>query len=367
MANRKASMTDAERIKALLRREKPDRVPIMPFGGAVAFCGVDNGLTIAEVYNEPEKTLEAERKTYEKYGWAFMPYLAYASCGAWEFGGDVKWPRGQFDMAPSVSRRPVETEEDAWKLKMPKDVSQAGMIPIQTEFFKLAAEMFKKNRPDNQPFIGLPPGGGAFTLAGNICGPDTLCKWLIKKPNAARHLIEMASDYLIMISEYWKGLFGTGDILMLNAAEASTANELISPKQFEEFVLPYDKKLAEVMLKMGYKHIYTHICGEQNLNLPYWEQINFGDPGIISFGHEIKLATMARHFPRDIILGNLEPAIIQVRTAAEVYEAAKKNIEDGKALSNGYIFSPGCALPPRAPAENVMALTRAANDVGWYD
>jgi uroporphyrinogen-III decarboxylase len=78
------------------------------------------------------------------------------------------------------------------------------------------------------------------------------------------------------------------------------------------------------------------------------------------------LQKAAETFPHDIIMGNLEPAIIQTRTAEEVYEAAKANILDGITIKGGYIFSPGCALPPKAPPENIMAITRAVNDVGWY-
>ena len=53
--------------------------------------------------------------------------------------------------------------------------------------------------------------------------------------------------------------------------------------------------------------------------------------------------------------------------AEEVYEAARKNIEEGKRLPGGYIFSPGCQLPPKADPGNVMAMTKAVNDFGWYE
>jgi uroporphyrinogen decarboxylase len=110
-----------------------------------------------------------------------------------------------------------------------------------------------------------------------------------------------------------------------------------------------------------------HICGEQNANLPYWAKVPMGDPGLVSFGHEVDLETAAKYFPNDIIVGNLEPAIIQTKTADEVYEAARVVITKGKKLPTGFIFAPGCELPPMAPVENVKAITRAVNDFGWYD
>jgi uroporphyrinogen-III decarboxylase len=37
-----------------------------------------------------------------------------------------------------------------------------------------------------------------------------------------------------------------------------------------------------------------------------------------------------------------------------------------KRIDGGYIFAPGCELPPGAPLENVMAVTRAVNEFGRY-
>jgi uroporphyrinogen decarboxylase len=118
---------------------------------------------------------------------------------------------------------------------------------------------------------------------------------------------------------------------------------------------------------MGYKHIYMHPCGEQNGNLPHWAKIHWGDPGLLIWGHEVELETAAKYFPNDITIGNLEPAIIQTRTPDEVHGASRKVIEKGKKLPTGFIFSPGCELPPRSSEENIMAMTRAVEDYGWYD
>jgi uroporphyrinogen decarboxylase len=118
---------------------------------------------------------------------------------------------------------------------------------------------------------------------------------------------------------------------------------------------------------MGYKNIFVHICGEQNANLPVWAKIPFGDPGILSFGHEVDLEKAAEYFPGQVIEGNLEPAIIQTRTPEEVYQATAEVVKKGMKLKNGFIFSPGCELPPNAPVENIKAMGRAVDDFGWYD
>jgi uroporphyrinogen decarboxylase len=347
-------------MEALLRREKPDRVPNWPFAYQ-GFATVYTGTTIADAYNNPEVSLAAQRKTARDFDYVFVPWLGYASYGGWEFGGEIKWPSGEWAQSPSVIKLPADTPEAAMNLKVP-DVKTAGIIPLAKTFCDLSSQ----EKLDNEPFnVMLFSGPSSFTFAANVVGPDNLCKWLRKAPDAAHHVLRLMNEHLEQLAEYWKELYGVEDVLALGG-EPTSANQLISPRNFEEFALPYLKEINEKLLAMGYRHIYAHICGEQNENYPHWAKIPMGDPGIISVSQEVELEKAASYFPNDIILGNLDPVIIQNKTPDQVYEATKEMVLRGKKLANGYVFSPGCETPPRAPVENVMAVTKAVQDYGWY-
>ncbi len=360
MIQKRGGMTDRERIEALLQHTKPDRVPVWPFfytGFAVASAGY----SIIDAYNNLEKTLEAERLCSKMYDWVFFPSYGYAAYGGWEFGGDIKWPSDKSDLAPTVSRYPVETEEDAWNLKIP-DIEKAGIIPYITRFNQLAS----RERLDNEPFNVIADINGPFTTTTQLCGMEKFFLWTVTKPDIARHLLRLATDHLLQLAEYWKDNFGIDGVLPITY-EPATSNSLISPKMFEELAFPYIKELVGKILQLGYKHIYIHICGDQNANLPVWAKISFGDPGIISIGHEIDLLKAAEYFPNDIILGNLDPDIVRNRSPQEVYEFTKAVIQKGKKCSGGFIFSPGCDLPPTTPPINAWMMTKAARDFGWYN
>jgi len=65
-------MTDRERIEALLRRQKPDRVPIWPFaydGFAVVYAKA----SISYAYNNPEVSLAAQQNARCEDGWVSSP------------------------------------------------------------------------------------------------------------------------------------------------------------------------------------------------------------------------------------------------------------------------------------------------------
>lgn len=358
MGKRTGAMTNRKRIEVLLDRRKPDRIPI--YSIAPGFHMVHNSIPVADAYNKPAVSLAAQRKSCREFGWVSMPFIGYASFGSWEFGGEIKWPSGEFDQAPKVARHAVETPEEAMKLKMP-DVGKAGIIPLMMEFNKLAVQ----GKYDNEPFNLVFQLEGTFNIASNIAGLERFAKWLIKYPEIAHHLLRMATDYLVELAQYWKDAFGTDGVVPWSG-EPTASNQIISPRQFEQFALPYLKETHERVLAMGYKTMFMHICGDQTANLPYWAQIPMGDPGFVSFGHEVGLETAAKFFPNDIIVGNLEPAIIQSGTPDEVYQATRKVVEKGKRLPGGFIFAPGCELPPMASLKNVEAMNRAVDDFGWY-
>ena len=352
-------MTDRERVEALIKGDRPDRVPIYPF--AIGISMTYTQTPIADAFNNPEVSLSGQRKTCRDFGWLSFPMIAYAAFGSWEFGGEVKWPSGEYAMAPSVLRRPVEKEKDVWKLEVP-NVEMAGIVPLQLEFFQLLSQ----EQLDNEPFNTLCYSGGPFTKAANMAGIEELCKWMIKKPEAVHRLMRLITDFLKNLIEYWCDNLGTEGVLPWGA-DPSSSNQMISPRHFEEYALPYTMELNEKTLSLGYKHIFCHICGEHNLNLKYWAKIPFGDPGFLSFGHEVDLEKAAEYFPHDIIIGNLDPSILQTGTPEEVYKASRRVVEIGKKLPTGFILGPGCEMPPKAPIENLKHMTKAVEDFGWYD
>lgn len=355
---RKKAMTERERVEALLNRERPDRVPIWPFAPH-GFAAIYDHLTINDAYTNPKAAYAAQRRTARDFGWVFCPAMIYASFGAWEFGGEVEMPSGEFGQAPSIVRHPVASEEEAWNLKPPSGLT--GFMKISAEFYTLAGE----ERLDNEPFNTLIAGGGSFSMSVNIAGPDLFFRWMVKKPEIAHHLLRLVTDWKLEGLSAARDKWGLDGVLP-RGGEAMATNQMISPNHCKEFVIPYFTEVQEKILDSGYRTTWCHLCGDQNQNLPYWAHVPFGDPGIISLGHEVTLEKAGEFFPKHVIMGNLEPAMVQTGTPAEVYDATARLVEEGKNLPGGYIFSLGCDVPPYASPENVMAVTRAVNDHGWY-
>jgi len=351
-------MTLPHRLNALLTGQQLDRVPLhLMARGFSAYCV---GFDLASVYHNPEKSLWSQLWTDELIGADILvPRLSYHSGMAMEFGGEIEFPTGDWAQSPSVKYRPVNSAEDVEKLHLPEVKKTGdGYVSAMLEFGRLADKL-------SLPIV--PHTGTPLTQAENLCGSDLLLRWMLKKPELVHQLLRLVTAFLFEVVKSFVEAFGTERLIVYQAGSVES-NQLISPRQFEQFAFPYIKELNEQILSLRVKHIFYHICGEQNMNLPYWEQVPMGNPGLVSIGHEIDINTAIKSFgDRCIIVGNLETAVIQEGSPQQVYELARQCLEKGKHALRGYVLAPGCELPPKSPPYNVYMMRKAIDDFGWYD
>jgi len=352
---RQDEMTSAERMAALVQGKPLDRIPFVPF--ILGFAARNTGFPITSFYEDPEKSFWASKMTRDQYGHDGSPALGYADYGAWEFGGAIRFPQSQYEQSLVVTRRPVGSEEQALKLKLP-DVKKAGFLPILMEFSKVQE---KNGAAIN--CTGMEP----FSTAASITGIELFSHWMMKKPKVCHHLLRLATEHRVQVVEYWVDTFGAERVRIRSSTSTET-NYIISPKQFEEFVLPYSKEFHERMLAMGIKSIYSHICGDHNLNLPYWAKIPFGDPGMISIGDEVDINDAIKYFgDKIIIFGNLNPTLLLNGPPARIYEECRKCIEKGKKAPRGYVLMTGCEVPVATPPYHLWLMRKAISDFGFFD
>ena len=145
MASNNTGKMQSERIRTLLRRERPDRVPIWPFFDMTGFAAIYHNRPIADAYRDPKTSLEMQRKVCKDFGWICSPFFPAFDVN--DFGGDRRLPESDFSQAPSTIRFAIESEEDIDKFTMP-DIPNSPGILRETEFQRLVVE----EDSDNEPF-----------------------------------------------------------------------------------------------------------------------------------------------------------------------------------------------------------------------
>lgn len=345
------SMSQNERVAALLAREPVDRVPFVHKG--YSFCAANVGFPKADIFEFPEKSYLAQQWTMEQYDAEVAPFYTFVAYGSWEFGGEIAWPEERWSSGPSVSRRPVKEIADVYKLALP-DVRTAGCLPRMIEFARL-----QEAHGSQIGFIY----GSPFTFCANLCGVDKFLEWAASEPQAVHHAMRLMTDHLKQVADLFISTFGAERVL---PRVASPTDGLISPRMYEKLVLPYRLELHRHVLDQGVRHIYDHICGNQNHLLPKLAQLPWGDPGMLSFGHEVDLLEAAAIFPDEIICGNVDPAVIVRGSAEEVYAACRATIERGKQIASGYIFMGGCDIPAGVPPYHIYLMSKATKEFGSF-
>jgi uroporphyrinogen decarboxylase len=348
------TLSSPERMGALMSGGRPDRVPVIPFifGHTALVCGEP----LSRVFDDAAQSFRCQRLCQEMYGYDGGPLYVYASAGGWEFGGDIEFPTKKYSGAPVVTRHPVTTAEEALALEAPADVTTAGALPIALEVARLQAAH------------GMPVTlqvGSPFTWAGSVIGEERMLMWMIKKPELVHRVLDRVGDFVVRVAEHYVGEFGAAALMAFHGA-ATESNKLISPKQFESFVLPYYQKVNARLIELGIETMFIHICGEQNRNLEHWQKVPLPPHTILSFGREVALERAMELFPEQIIAGNVDPTLIQEGHPDDVLAQARECLEVGKHHPAGYVLMAGCDVPPLAPPVNVFQLVKAAREYGRY-
>ena len=144
--------------------------------------------------------------------------------------------------------------------------------------------------------------------------------------------------------------------------EGFASSSLIGPTTYREFVVPYERALADKIRQVGVPSV-LHICGKLS---PALDLIPETETNCLEADWQVDLADAKRRIGDRVSLkGNLNTTSLVSRGSEEIYEMSKQAIE-AAAAGGGFILSSGCALGRDTPPENVEAMAQAALDFGQY-
>lgn len=329
------TMTPFERLMSLHQTGWADR----PGVGAFAMGMIPKltpGLTIGECYEDPVKFAKAYLPIQQLFGFDTGPLFGHACSGAAEFGGTISYPAPDSrSQSPMIRSHPLNTPEKVDAMEVP-DPATAGEVEKTCQ----GARYVLKNFPDGYKSPSIVTGT-PFTWAGNAVGVETMLLWMIKQPDLVHKVLKGVTEFLIEQAKY---IVKTVGPIMLFDGGPSDANDLISPKQFETFALPYLIKVREGALKAGIPGFLAHPCGNQVKNVEMWARVpgSFG----INFDYRTPLETCVKVFgPTTMVIGNIEPAKFQYSNYGWIYQKTMESLRTAYNAPHGYMVGPGCEIP----------------------
>ncbi len=191
---------------------------------------------------------------------------------------------------------------------------------------------------------------GPFSLAEKLFGFDNFLMWIVTNPEWVHAAMKALTPLAIRYSQAQIDA-GTDAIIL---GEAGCSGGLISANTYRDFIMPYHQELCAAISVPT----IMHICGKSTRHTPFIAQTgttayNF-DEGVdmdVAHGNLDGKAAVTGSVPTVGVLLNGTPD--------EVYASAWQCLEKGVD-----VLTPGCALAPHTPLENIAAMTRAAQDWG---
>jgi len=199
---------------------------------------------------------------------------------------------------------------------------------------------------------------GPFTYAGLLYGVERLMRGMHRDKTAVHAVLDFAAE----LSYHYLAPFVDAGAGLISVADPTASGDMISRRQFEEFVLPYQQRVIQRIKSKGAQTL-VHICGNTTDRL---DLIPRSGAGIISVDYKVDLAKAATILEGKMAFaGNMNPvASMQASTPEGVAEACRACIENAGPRSS-HILMPGCDIPPTVPLENIRAMVDTAWQHVW--
>lgn len=335
-------MNSYERVMACFEGEKPDRAPALPW--VREWCCKQAGVEFIETMQSAGKHVYAQYYCVRKYGYDAVYDLHGVHAESEAMGSVLKFDK---EITPMVVENAVKDYgEDLPKLRIPNPYKD-GRLPLILEGISRLKELCDGKIPV-VAYVQCP-----FRHAAMLRGVDDLLRDLFKNKEGARKLLEIATDSQIV----WGTAVAQAGADIVVLSDPTSSGDMVSPKTYREWGLPYTQRVAAAVGKTGAKLI-LHICGDTTDRL---EMLASTGVDALSLDSKVDFSR-AREIlgPDYLLMGNIEPTFpLALGTPEDVYGQTKKVIEqagkDGRLLVSG-----GCSISAHAPEENVEAMLKAA-------
>jgi uroporphyrinogen decarboxylase len=388
-------MNGKERVRAAMRHERVDRVPVM-CQLSIGHYLLNTDVTPVELWFTSEGFARALVTLQERYRFDGILINLLGTDPDWmrwveriETAGDgsqtVFYRGGDTARCPAddnvhhlpAIRRPRPTLEDVDPERIYYD-DPHGPGGLKHPFY-FGMEPYEPDPSDYWPdyvwrTIDLVLGqeGDTVSVHSEIFSPWTQLMELFSYEEALMHMMDDPGKTHAILAAYTRGTADLGvrqarrgvDAVLISSAFAGGG--FISPRQYEQFVLPYEREVARRIHETGVP-VYTHTCGDIGDRLELMAEtgidgIDTLDPPPLG---SIDLEDAKRRVgDRLFFKGNIDPVnTLLNKSREEVRKDALWRLKVGS-RGGGYILSSACSVSPRVPPENLTVLVEASEEFG---
>jgi uroporphyrinogen decarboxylase len=332
-----------QRVLGVLNGKNPDISPVVPI--VSDWCSHQAGIEFIDELDNVEKHVYSQSYCVKQFGYDVVWDIGSRHSESEAMGSKLKILKGAKPYVESYAVEQYETDLPRLKLFDPYRNRRLSTYLEQTSQLK---RLFHGEVPV-MGYVQAP-----FRHAAMLRGPEKIMKDMYKQKDNLRELCEIALSSLIV---YAVAVISTGaDIIF--TSDPTSSGSAISKRQWENWGLPYLKRLIGLIKRSGVKTI-LHICGDTEDRLE-----SMAETGVdcLSLDEAVDFEKARKILgPTYCLMGNVSTTVMAVGSPEDVAEATKEVIS--KAGKKGHLLvSGGCGLSANVPPENMRAMVRAAKE-----
>jgi uroporphyrinogen decarboxylase len=199
---------------------------------------------------------------------------------------------------------------------------------------------------------------GPFTTSSFLVGAEALARLALREPAVVRSLCEVSLETALRWAD---AIIDAG--ASPSISEPMLSSTVVSPKQFKDIGLSYLKRLISHIHARG-KSVTLHICGKTR---PIWSLMADTGADCLSIDNEARLSEAKIAVgDRVRLMGNVPPvAVLFEGNPEQVRQAVRSCVREAGDNPRGLVVATGCSLPTETPFENIDAMVRAVDEIGW--
>ncbi len=190
---------------------------------------------------------------------------------------------------------------------------------------------------------------GPVSLATSLIEPMSLYKSMGKQPQEVHKFFAFITENLIAFGR--AQLAAGADILTI--ADPSGTGEILGPRRFSEFVVPYINRILDELGRL-YRASIVHICGRLHSVFREMDQLH---TSAVSIDSATSVVGIKEALEGKVIVGNVSTLLLKDGTPERIKAAALSSLRQGAA-----VLSPACGISPKTPLVNLKAMARAVKE-----
>jgi MtaA/CmuA family methyltransferase len=325
-------MTPKERLYATLRGKTHDRPAVTPI--FMSWAAHFIGRTYRDYYLDGDVLVEAQLAVAKAFNLDQVSAISDPWREASAYGMEFDYPENGVGRPRRVL---IQNPQDTSRVR-PFDIENAERPRQRVESVRKMAKAVGKTHS----VLGW--AEGPLAIYADLRGVESMFLDLIDTPKMYLGPAEIITENQIRFA---KAQVAAGaDMIGVGDSVAS----LVSPQMYQEYVLPFEKRLFDAIHKAG-AAVKLHVCGDINRSIHLMARTGCD---VIDIDWMVPVDKSRATVGPDITLaGNFDPSAVLLQgSPQDVADAARRCIEMG---GRRFILQPGCEVPPGTPEANIRA------------